>query len=553
MPTFGRYSLIRRIGTGGMAEIWKARAIGPAGFQKVLAIKKVLPDLAQDELFVQMFVEEAKLVAGLVHPNIVQVFDFGRLDDEYYLTMEYVAGSNLAKLLVRLQKEEARLSPSVAAFVAVEACKGLSYAHRKTDSLGRPLGIVHRDVTPHNVLVSFGGDVKVTDFGIARAKSVASRTTEGQVRGKLAYMSPEQLSGQALDHRTDLFALGVILYELATGTRFFAAETEAQVYSRVASYKGLTAEQISLMPPQLRPVLERALKVRREDRWDDARAMEAALNSVLEDGSLRARETLSSIVGSFFEDEMGVELSEEHEEPAHAAAGALGAMGVVPEGDTQKAATVVSEDPPRPPPRTESTRPGTTLVPRAPVVDVSESNVRVPKSAGRSRSWTFLALTGLAGLLAGGYALQRFLPAHGPAVPTPESTIARSDTPFPTSTPTPVVASAHTPAPASTRTPVAIATRTPAIAPTPRPTHVAVAPAKGFLFVTSRPWVEVWVDGERIARETPLRNYELAAGKHSFRFVSPTKAVVEKTLVVPPGRNLTLFVDVAGGRVDVDD
>ncbi|HVO31471.1 MAG TPA: serine/threonine-protein kinase, partial [bacterium] len=233
MATFGRYTLIRRVGLGGMAEIWKAKVLGPAGFEKTVAVKKILPELTDDSEFLEMFVDEAKLVADLVHPNIVQVHDFGQVGPrDYFIAMEYVSGANLGSLLKRLKDRGARVPRETAIFIILESARGLGYAHAKRDSAGRSLGIVHRDVSPSNILVSFGGEVKVADFGIAKARSARQTTAEGFVRGKVSYMSPEQAAGGDLDQRSDIFSLGLVFVEMLTGKRFFTGENSRDIYQK---------------------------------------------------------------------------------------------------------------------------------------------------------------------------------------------------------------------------------------------------------------------------------------------------------------------------------
>ncbi len=207
-----------------MAEVYRAVLRGAAGFEKTVALKRILPFFGEDEDFVTLFQDEARIVSTLNHANIAQVFDFGEIDGSFYLTMELVEGSDLSRLTERLKKDSQPMPLPTAAFIIAEAARGLGYAHEKKGSDGKPLGIVHRDVSPHNVLISYEGEVKVTDFGIAKATGKAHKTATGVVMGKLRYMSPEQVAGDELDGRSDLFSLGVILYELLTGGPIFPGD-----------------------------------------------------------------------------------------------------------------------------------------------------------------------------------------------------------------------------------------------------------------------------------------------------------------------------------------
>src|SRR4051812_42985472 len=228
-----------------MAEVFKAKSFGVEGFEKVLVIKRILPKLAAHPKFVDMFVHEAKLAVRLSHANIVQVFDLGRVDDpageatSYFIAMEYVPGLDLATVLTRCRRQKIQVPFGMAVFLAAEVAKALDHAHRRRDEHARPLGIVHRDISPQNILLSWEGEVKVTDFGIAKAKdSIASGDAEddaraGRVRGKLAYMSPEQSRALAVDGRSDLFSLGTVLYEMVAGNNPFVAPTAFETQRRV--------------------------------------------------------------------------------------------------------------------------------------------------------------------------------------------------------------------------------------------------------------------------------------------------------------------------------
>src|SRR5512139_2277258 len=231
---FGRYQLLELIARGGMAEVHKAKSHGVEGFEKVLVIKSILPELSRDAEFVEMFVKEAKIAVSLSHPNIVQVFDLGRADDRYFIAMEYVAGTDLSTLLRRAARHELPLAPALSVFIASEVAQALDYAHRRRDQDLQPMSLVHRDVSPQNILLGFEGAVKLTDFGIAKARhKVEENTQAGVLKGKYAYMAPEQARGEPVDARADLYALGIVLYECLSGTHPFLTPSSYETLRNV--------------------------------------------------------------------------------------------------------------------------------------------------------------------------------------------------------------------------------------------------------------------------------------------------------------------------------
>ena len=224
-----KYRLTEKIGSGGMAEVFRAVGEGPEGFERPFVIKRIHPRLSEAPEFVRMFVDEAKICARLVHPNIVQVFDFAPQDGGYYIVMEPVEGFDMGWLLRRrLESRREVPPPAFVAEIGRQACRGLDFAHTLTGPDGKPLGIVHRDVTPPNIMVSWNGTVKVVDFGIARAVAAlrASVTDAGMVKGKMSYVAPELLDGKTADARSDVFSLGVVLHELLSGRQLFVGEND---------------------------------------------------------------------------------------------------------------------------------------------------------------------------------------------------------------------------------------------------------------------------------------------------------------------------------------
>ncbi|HVY47862.1 MAG TPA: serine/threonine-protein kinase, partial [Minicystis sp.] len=262
----GRFSVLRRLATGGMAEVLLGRLSGPQGFERLVVIKRILPHLAREAAFVTMFVDEARLVARIRHPNVVQVYELGSEGDELFLVLEYLEGEPISSLQRALARRGERLDASLIAHVGAEACAGLHAAHELTRDDGVTLGLVHRDVSPQNLFACFDGRVKVLDFGIAKSADASFRTRTGEIKGKHAYMSPEQCKGDKnLTNKSDLYSLGIVLYELLT----LRAITE-EAAPRPASVE-------PSVPPALDRVIARALALAPADRYPSALEMRADL------------------------------------------------------------------------------------------------------------------------------------------------------------------------------------------------------------------------------------------------------------------------------------
>ncbi len=280
----GKYQLLRKLATGGMAEVFLAKTDGPMGFEKLLVIKRILPHLAEDPQFVEMFLAEAKLAAQLNHPNLVQLFDFGEAEGSYFIAMEYIDGPTLRLLLARSRDLRSPISLALAARIVSSAAEGLAYAHDFSDHLtDEPLHLVHRDVSPDNILIGRSGAVKLVDFGIAKARGQSHHTQAGTVKGKVAYMAPEQLRGEPLDRRVDLYALGVVLYELCTGRMPFEASSEASMVRAVLYDAAIpAARRVPTLPASLQAILDRLLAKDRAARYPDCRALQADLEAFIQ-------------------------------------------------------------------------------------------------------------------------------------------------------------------------------------------------------------------------------------------------------------------------------
>ncbi len=317
---YGPYRLLDRIAVGGMAEVFKAKRSGVEGFEKIVAMKRILPHLSDNKEFVDMFVDEAKMVAGLTHPSIVQIFDLGRIDKSYYIAMEYVHGRDLRTILKRAKEKGLRMPLDLCLRVAGQVCSALEYAHRKKDDRGRPMEIVHRDVSPQNILISFEGQVKLTDFGIAKAATKASSTDRGALRGKLLYMSPEQAWGQAMDRRSDLFSLGIVLYEMITDQKpFLGGGTEMSILEMVRQCRVEPPRRVnSRVPGSLDAVVMKALARDPDERFQDAGEMRQALDKVLSDRPPPSASDLARFVEVLFDrHEREEALPEDHPSGEH--------------------------------------------------------------------------------------------------------------------------------------------------------------------------------------------------------------------------------------------
>jgi serine/threonine-protein kinase len=283
MQQVGKYQLIRKLATGGMAEVFLAKAAGPMGFQKTLVLKRILPHLAEEPAFVEMFLSEAKLAAQLTHPHIVQIFDFGEADGAYFLAMEYIDGPSLRTLVKRASAQELSLPMAACARIVAHACEGLAFAHDFTHpETGEALGLVHRDISPDNILLSRQGAVKVVDFGIAKAAGQSHKTRSGVIKGKLAYMPPEQVRAEPLDRRVDVYALGVVLYELLTAHKPFEADSEFGLMRAILTQSPMPAVQFRPeLPDSLRRILGRALAKDQAQRYPDCHAFQSDLEEFI--------------------------------------------------------------------------------------------------------------------------------------------------------------------------------------------------------------------------------------------------------------------------------
>ena len=284
----GRYQLINELASGGMATLYLARASGPAGFEKLVAIKRIHPHLSHERTFLEMFLDEARIAARIHHPNVVQIYDLGESDKTFYIAMEYIEGESLARLAGTVWKQQQAnnqklgLPLAEACYMVAEAAAGLHAAHELRGADNQSLNLVHRDISPHNILVTYDGFVKLVDFGVAKARGRLTSTTDRSLKGKIAYMSPEQILGKEIDRRSDLFSLGVVLYEMTTARRLFKQPNEAATINQILQGHIPQPRTIySGFPPALEQVVMRALQLDPGKRFQSADELRRALQQLL--------------------------------------------------------------------------------------------------------------------------------------------------------------------------------------------------------------------------------------------------------------------------------
>jgi serine/threonine protein kinase len=278
----GKYEIVKRLAAGGMAEIFLARVSGLPGFQKMVVIKRILPQLATKTDFVEMFLDEARIAATLQHPNVVQMYDVGVVDGNYFIAMEYLHGEDVRSMMKTLVRKEQRLPVEHALNIVIGVASGLHYAHEKVGFDGKALDIVHRDVTPQNIIVTYDGAVKLLDFGIAKASNRFGETRFGTLKGKVPYMSPEQCRGEALDRRSDIFSLGIMLYELTMGKRLYQGKSDFEVLKQIVEGTIARPREIDpAYPHELDAIVMRALEKEKDKRYQTARDMQAEMEALV--------------------------------------------------------------------------------------------------------------------------------------------------------------------------------------------------------------------------------------------------------------------------------
>ena len=443
---FGEYALLEKIATGGMAEVWKARRSGVEGFRKTVAIKRILSHLTGSTDFVKMFIDEAKLAAQLNHNHIIQIYDLGKEGDDFFIAMEYVDGKDLRTILQAAQKVGMPLPLGLSLLICSRLSRALDYAHRMRDFEDREMGLVHRDVSPQNVLIGFEGDIKLCDFGIVKAVAKASTTQMGALKGKLQYMSPEQAWGRSVDARSDIFSLGSVFFEMLTGTKLFTAETEIGVLDAVRDCRPRSVRDlVPSIPDEVDRIVRKALAKEPAERYQTAGEMEqdleAALSSVepspgpsdlaaymqrlfklSEDATLGFQEMVfAKDVGS----RSGPRITEELSAPAAAPGRRESAVVEAPEpaAEAIEAADAVGAAPPV----AEEAVPATETVEQPEKAETTEQPEKAEKKSGGALKWLLVAAV-LAALAAGAWYLYQ---QRGAAAPVPGEAPAGGSVPAP--------------------------------------------------------------------------------------------------------------------------
>ena len=306
---FGKYQTFDILAQGGMATLYRGKNTGEKGFEKLVAIKKIHPHLASEEDLITSFIDEAKLAALLQHENIVTIYDFGNMDGSYCIVMEYLFGKDLSRISEKIRKKDLPLSLEHALYITSRVCAGLDYAHKLKDLNGNPLNIIHRDISPHNILITYDGNVKIVDFGIAKAAGTCTMTQTGIIKGKIAYMSPEQAQGKHIDLRSDIFATGILLYEMVTGQRMFDGTDTLAVLHKVSVADFEPIENIvNNLPPEVYKILGKALARDPDQRYQTDDEMLTAIEYCMHKNSLRPNARgLKQYMKMLFEDVIAVE------------------------------------------------------------------------------------------------------------------------------------------------------------------------------------------------------------------------------------------------------
>jgi eukaryotic-like serine/threonine-protein kinase len=516
---FGKYTLVAKLATGGMAEIFLARLVGAGGFEKLVCIKRILPHLAKDQTLISMFLAEANIAAQISHPNVCQVFELGEIDGRYFIAMEYLEGVPLA-CFRRPDIYGGAIDPRLAAGLGIQACEGLHHAHGLKKADGSPFEVVHRDVSSNNLFATKDGIVKVLDFGIAKIQDASVKTSTGSMKGTYAYMAPEQLRGERLDRRTDVFAMGIVLWELFGRRHLFKRDTD------FLTFQAITTEPIPDIcelrpdvPPALGAAIAKALARNRDDRFPTARALGQALGeAVIPLGGALGAAAISDEIERAFESR----LRDQRKLIRTAREGGVFSLeddlGPQIGHGTEMMTTPV---------KFVSEHPSNLSAPAPPVVQRPTAS-EMPVAPVRSR-WPLIALV-LITIGGGALAIVLYTSRAQPKPPVVEPAPVRMATISVDATEPTISIDAPPPPPPDAG--VVVRTQKP-----PRVKEVAVPSGPpGFITIDSSPvYAVVYVDGKNKG-ETPLVKLSLSPGKHAVKAVSPSGSVKTFSIVIESGK-----------------
>jgi serine/threonine protein kinase len=503
-----------------MGEIWLAERRAEGGFQKRVVIKTILPPFNEDQEVVELFLREGRIAAGLNHRNIAQVFDQGRQGDVYFLAMEYIEGRDVRHLLIDTIEKGRHLPLNIVLRIAADACEGLYYAHNWKTPEGRPAPIIHRDISPQNILVAFDGGVKIIDFGIAKAMHLASRTRSGVLKGKYAYMSPEQVRGEELDGRSDIFSLGVVLYEMTTSRRLFKRQSEMSTLEAVIKAEVPPPRRIdSTVPAEIEAVILRALQAERERRFPDARQMQLALEEVM----TRTGLTASSVhLSTYLQENFG---AGQTKGPEKACRPLEELAGVTEKSKSLERTGAYRLD-------HDSQPPTKNLLPSA------RSKLPLPR---RRRLWPLFAALGALALLTAAlfffFGHGRTLPSGPPAWPPP--VVMQPDAQAEPKPPAPEPAPSPEP-----EKPPAQPENLPALAVENKP-----APAYAQLSVATQQEAEIFLDGRKAGKGKLVR--AVKPGRHLVEARLPEGGRRSQEINLLPGEKLSLDLSLRPGTLRV--
>ncbi|UCD84911.1 MAG: serine/threonine protein kinase [Deltaproteobacteria bacterium] len=512
---FGKYILVDKIAIGGMAEIFKAKTFGVEGFEKTVVIKQVLTQFSRDEEFITMLIDEGKIAGQLSHSNIAQVHALDREIDNYYIAMEFIDGKDLRTIIKMGQKMGEPLSREFAIFIGMEIAQALDYAHRKRDARGTELNIIHRDISPQNILISYEGEVKLTDFGIAKAAIQARMSQSGVLKGKYAYMSPEQARGETIDRRSDIFSLGIVIYEMLTGKRLFLGDSDIGTLEKVKEAQVEPPSKINEnIPKELEASVLKALAKEPSDRYQDASSFHKDLARSLHPSWVSSAD-LSRYLTAVFQETIRKEkqrMEEIDNSPLmQRCRETLMAQKDEPALDIDYTRTT-----------TQGIHPDRTgkLSPQPPR---SKKRTKFPRWAAAAGVILILIILGF------GIFWLKFLPTSKPLTPSTTPVVK----PIAEKKPSATIPEPSPPQPTKAETNLP-----PRPPPAPQPKPV-VKKEYGFLDINALPWAYVYIDGVKYEKPTPILGLKLTVGEHHLRLLNPYKNL-EKELTVEIKKDQTI-------------